>query len=683
MLASAVSHYINRYAVLPGKNVVIATNNDSAYQTALDLFEAGAMVSVVDARQTVNSELAQIVQKKGIIIYCGNVVVNSKGYKSVRTVQIATVDSNSKISSSLTKSLQCDLVAMSGGWNPTVHLFSQSGGKLTFNQKLACFVPDISVQEEQSIGAANGSFSLKEAIEEGFAVVDKTYQVDKFVIKEDKPNALLPIWQISNQPKAKQWLDFQYDVTIADVEMAVQENFVSVEHFKRYTGTGMAIDQGKTSNVNALAVLGESTNRKIAEVGTTTFRPPYLPVSTGLLVGQEFNDFYYPKMEMPAHRWHQAHGAVFEDAAGWQRPSYYLLPDETPVQAIDREVVAARNHAGLFEGSPLGKIEVHGKDASEFLNRIYLNNMKTLKVGFIRYGLMLNENGIIIDDGVLSRFSENHYQVGTTSAGAKRIYLWMEEWLQCEWRDLDVQLTQVTDQWAVCTLTGPKARQVLAKLKSNIDLSADNFPHMTFREGTLANVPVRIFRVSFTGELSYEINVPANYGLSLWQTLITAGAEYNITPYGIEAIEILRTEKGYLHLGTDTDGRTCPADVGWAGPVNNKKDDFIGKRSLFRSHNLESGRKEFVGIQSTSDCTLPIGAHLIDTEHPEFPVATQGYVTSSCYSPTLGKSIALGLLRNGFSRTNQNIYVYDQGKIYDAEIVSPIFYDPTGERLNA
>ena len=400
-------------------------------------------------------------------------------------------------------------------------------------------------------------------------------------------------------------------------------------------------------------------------------------------MGQTHGEFYAPQRQMPAHAWHLEHGAVFEDAGSWQRPSYYLLPSETAALAIDREVHAAREYAGLFEASPLGKIEVRGKDAGEFLNRIYLNNMITLKPGKVRYGLMLNENGVIIDDGVLTCLAANHYQVGTTSAGAGRILLWMEEWLQCEWLDLDVVITPVTQQWAVCTLSGPKAREVLQQLPNDMDFSAEAFPHMSVQEGTLSGVPARVFRVSFTGEISYEINVPAQYGLALWQTLMTAGEPFNITPYGIEALEILRTEKGYLHIGTDTDATSCPDDVGWGGPVKKKVADFIGKRSLMRPANQATDRLQFVGLQVDGQEALPIGGHLIDGEQSVAPIETQGYVTSSHYSPSLKKPVALGLLKTGRERLGETVTVFDQGQRYKATVVSPVFYDPEGGRLNA
>jgi len=677
MLAGAVRHYVNRYGVVPGRQVVVMTNNDDAYRTALDLAkrsaEADISVGIVDVRSNPQGPLAQRARASNIAIYAGQVITQVHcqrwGSGGVNGITIAPIDRAGRAGNHESLHLECDVVAMSGGWNPSVHLFSQSGGKLQYDDRQCCFVPAQALQNVRCVGAAQGDFERLSLINDE--------------VSEPPEQPIQAWWQSPHQASSQQWLDFQYDITVADVEQAARENFISVEHFKRYTGTGMCVDQGKTGNVSALAVLGEVTGRKIPEVGTTKFRPPYHPVTIGALVGQTHGEFYAPSRQMPAHVWHASHGAVFEDAGSWQRPSYYLQTDETPQQAITREVQAARHCAGLFEASPLGKIEVRGKDAAEFLNRIYLNNMLTLKPGKVRYGLMLNENGIIIDDGVLACLAENHYQVGTTSAGARRILLWMEEWLQCEWLDLDVRLTPVTQQWAVCTLSGPKAREVLTQVPSELDLSAEAFPHMAVQQGILAGVPARIFRVSFTGEISYEINVPAQYGLALWQRLMEAGASVGITPYGIEALEILRTEKGYLHVGTDTDGTTCPDDVGWGGPVKKKPADFIGKRSLARAANTATGRLQFVGLAAADNQPLPIGGHLIATEKPVMPIETQGYVTSSHYSPSLNRPVALGLLKNGRQRTGEQVTVYDQGHIHTATVVSPVFYDSEGGRLNA
>jgi len=662
MLAASVRHYINRYAVLPNEQAVVLTNNNSAYHTALALKRVGAEVVIVDTRAHPSGPAVDLARTQDIVIYAGHTIVKVQGSRGLKSVDIASLALKQKPKKAQLTRLNCSLVAMSGGWNPSVHLFSQSGGKLRYDDGLCCFVPDQAVQKTTCVGAANGDFG-----------------------EDYSESAIEPIWQTPHQRVDKQWIDFQYDITIADIEQAARENFISVEHFKRYTGTGMCVDQGKTGNVSALAVLAEATGRKIPQVGTTKFRPPYHPVSIGTMVGQSFGEFYAPTKQMPAHEWHRANGAVFEDASGWQRPSYYLQQGETSEQAIGREALAARKAAGLFEGSPLGKIEVRGKDATDFLNRIYMNNMATLKPGKVRYGLMLNENGVIMDDGVLACFSETHYHICTTSAGARTILLWLEEWLQCEWPHLDVQIASVTQQWAVCTLSGPEARTILEKLPSDMDLSAESFPHMAVKEGVLAGVVAKIFRVSFTGELSYEINVPADYGLSLWEALMALGKESGITAIGLEALEVLRTEKGYLHLGSDTDGTSCPDDVGWGVPASKKVADYIGKRSLSRAANTAPDRLQFVGLSVEGTVPLPIGGHLIEPQGGslQMPIETQGYVTSSQYSPSLGRCVALGALKAGRQRMGDKLSVYNAGKIIEAEVVDPVFYDQKGARLNA
>lgn len=657
LLAGALSQYLNRYGVLPGRQIVVFTNNDSAYQTALDIAAEGRPVCVVDLRTEPRGPLVEQARARGIPLYPGHRVLGVYGRRGLQAVQIEALPGEQ----GQTRTLPCDLLAMSGGWNPTIHLYSQAGGSLRYCPQRCCLLPDGASQALHCVGAANG---------------------------DDLPGAGAgdgPIdsgdWYQRDQPAEQQWVDFQYDITVADIAQAVRENFVSVEHLKRYTGTGMCLDQGKTGNVNALGIVADLSQRDIAAVGTTKFRPPYHPVSIGAMAGQQHGAFYAPARQMPAHDWHRRHGAEFEELGGWLRPACYPQAGETPAQAVAREVRAARQQVGLFEGSPLGKIEVRGPDAATFLQRVYLNTMNTLRPGKIRYGLMLNDNGVLIDDGVLSCLAPEHYQISTTSGGATRIWQWLQSWHQCEWPSLDLCLSNLTQQWAVCTLSGPKARDVLARLPGDIDLSPEALPPMALATGHLAGLPVRLFRVSFTGELSYEINVPADSGQALWQTLIDAGQGQGITPYGLDALDILRIEKGYLHLGADTDGETCPDDVGWGGPLAKKTDDFIGRRSLQRPANRADDRLQLVGLASTEP--LPVGAHLLDAAPLQRPTPSQGYVTSACHSPTLNRPVALGLLRAGRRRHGEQICAWDQGRSYAVTVQAPVFYDPKGERLHA
>jgi sarcosine oxidase, subunit alpha len=494
--------------------------------------------------------------------------------------------------------------------------------------------------------------------------------------------ALEPQWFTPGAAPEYQWLDFQYDVTVADIALAARENFVSVEHVKRYTTNGMSVDQGKTSNVNALAVLADRTGRAIPEVGTTRFRPPYHPVTMGAIAGRAIGDRYAPRLESPIHERHLDLGAEMDDYGGWQRPACYLQPGEDEHQAVRREMRAVRNGLALFDGSPLGKIEVRGPDAAEFLERIYINSVRNLSPGRARYGLMLNELGIVIDDGVLVRLAEDHFLVHTTSGGASRIFLMLEEWLQCEWTTLRVRCANVTTQWATVTLSGRNARDMLPPLIDGIDFSRDAFPHMQFRTGRFGDVPARVLRASFTGEASYEISVPANRGLALWDAIHSAGAPRGIAVFGLEALLMLRVEKGYLHVGADTDGTTNPLDLGWGPVIAKKQSDFIGRRSLSQPEALRTGRFRFCGIEPLDPAkALPIGAHVLDTLS-DGRRRSGGYVTSSCFSATLGRWIGLGIVRDGPDREGEIVTVVGNGIEMQARLRGPVYLDPEGERLH-
>jgi len=638
MLASAAQAYVGRWGVLPGKRAVIFANNDGAYEAASALRQAGAQVTFVDSRAT---PLA--VRDQEIELLAGHVVCEVKGHRRVKAARIRNLATGAETE------LPCDLVAMSGGWSPVVHLYSQSGGTLRFDDSIQSFVADRAVQSVTTVGAAAGDFGQLR---------------------------IEPLWQV--QGRRKMFVDFANDVTAGDIAIAAAENYVSVEHLKRYTTLGMGVDQGKTSNVNGLAIMGEQTGRTPERVGTTRFRPPYTPVTFGAIAGPLVGTLYRPYKYLPAHDWHVARGAVLEDYSGWVRPTAYLRPGESWEAAAQREAVAAREHAALFDGSPLGKIEVIGKDAGTFLDRIYVGNASSLKVGHARYGLMLNENGIIVDDGVFARLGEGRYLVHTTSAAADRIAVTLEEWLQCEWADLDVVVLPVTSQWATITLSGPSAAAILGRAGTDIDLAA--FAHMTVREGHVAGLPARVLRASFTGEVSYEISVAAGEAIALIDALARAGRPYHLTPIGVEALMILRTEKGYIHVGVDTDGTTLPDDVGMAGPIAKKASDFIGRRSLLRADAVRHDRLQLVGLSSGTRL-LPVGAHVL--RDGQVPGAIDGYVTSSYQSPSLGHPVALALVRAGRSRQGERLSLYDMGTRFDATIVEPVFIDKAGERLRA
>ena len=694
MLASAVQQYLNRYAVTAGQRLILATNNNVAYQTALDLLDAGVTVEcIIDSRANMSGDIPTQVRERGVTVFQNCVPIATSGDSAIRAVRIARRDPATPAGLHTVATVACDCLGMSGGFQPTVHLLSQTHGKLRYENTLGAFVPDQIPAHVHVIGAAAGVIDLNNILTTAFETgvsaakatgANKTVQHAIPQVASTKTTELELERVAIKQNPSRQWIDFLYDVTLSDISMAVDENFVSVEHLKRYTTAGMSVDQGKTSNINALIALADFTRRPPEAVGTTTFRPFYMPVTLGAIAGRQRRDFYAPKQRSPIYACHESLQAEFWDYGTWHRPAAYPREQESLHDAVTRETIATRQGVGLFDGSPLGKIEVSGRDAAEFLHRLYVNNVLTLKVGRARYGLMLNENGTIIDDGIFAHLSENHFLVHTTSGGASRILAWMEEWSQGEWPDLDVVLTSVTSQWANVAVSGPDARKLLEKLDCNIDFTNGAFPHMSIREGKIGNTPTRIMRASFTGELGYELNVPADYGASLWQQLLDLGAEFNITPIGIETLMVLRTEKGFLHVGGDTDGNTAPADIGWGVAVDKKQTDFIGKRSLRRPNNVRAGRLQYVGLApDDGGRTIAAGAHVINESDTTAPAPTQGYVTSACYSPNLKRWVALGLVKDGQNRMGERINIFHKGQVQSAVITGVTTYDPDGERLHA
>ncbi len=677
MLASAIEQYIRRWAVLPGERAVVFTDNDDAYGAAHALLDAGASVAaLVDSRASPPPEIVEALRARNAELVLGGAVVGTAGSPALAAVKIR--DGQGRV-----RTLAADLLAVSGGWNPTIHLFSQSGGRPAWDETIAAFRPGVSVQSEVSVGAANGEFGLDAAVAAGWRAgvgPEAAESPGAPPVVEDALPAwtIEPLWRVDAPGKA--FVDFQNDVTAADIELSDREAFISVEHLKRYTTLGMATDQGKTSNVNALAIMAELTGRSIQETGTTRFRFPYTPTALGNLAGRARQSLYRPVRRLPTHDRQEAAGAVFEEYGGWLRPACYRRPGETAHAAEQREALAVRRHVGLFEGSPLGKIEVVGPDAAEFLDRMYANRMSTLAVGHVRYGLMLNELGVVIDDGVASRLADDRFLVGTTGAGAERIAAWLEEWLQCEWTGLKVLTAPVTTAWAVLTLSGPRARAVLEAAGVDFPVGPTDFPHMTFREGHVAGVPARVFRVSFTGEVSFELNVPADRAGELWDVFSVTGAPFGLTPIGIDAWMLLRTEKGYLHVGADTDGSTLASDVGF-GHVLRRSHDFVGRRSLTLPDSLRDDRLQLVGLDGIGEqAALPVGAHLRGTSVRE---GSEGFVTSTGFSPILGRGVALGMVRAGRRRLGEELRVVTrEGLGRRVRVTAPGAYDPLGERLN-
>ena len=696
MLASAISTYINRYAVAPGSHTVVFTNNDSAYQTALDLLDAGVSVAaVVDVRREPRGPLPTQVLRQGVEIVAGHVIVGVRGKKRVKGVQVMRLNTAGDGVEGPARSLSCDLVAVSGGWNPMVSMYSQSGGKPVFDQARACFVPGQSVQAERSAGACNGSFALAECIGKGFAagagaahaagLSGGSVATMSPATDDVKEAQLTPMW-IAPSPRPigrgpKQFVDTQTDVTAADIVIATREGYESIEHVKRYTTLGMGTDQGRLGNVNGIGILAKTLGENVGSIGTTTFRPVYTPTTYGAIAGRDIAHLADAVRKTSIHAWHEEHGARFENVGQWKRAWYFPKPGETMRDAVNRECLATRNSVGLLDASTLSKIDIRGPDAARFLNRMYTNAWLKLGIGRCRYGLMLGEDGMVLDDGVTARLAEDHYLMHTTTGGAAHVMAWLERWLQTEWPELKVYMTSVTDHWATVSICGPNSRNVIASLCDDIDFSGEAFPFMSFREGTVAGVPARVFRISFTGELTYEVNVNANYGRSVWEAVMAAGQEYDITPFGTEAMHILRAEKGYFIVGQDSDGSMTPDDLG-LGWIVNKRKEFLGKRSLSRTYIVGADRKQLVGLLTESPAeVLPEGGQIVDDPSASIPMPMVGHVTSSYYSVNLDRSIAMALVKGGHGRMGETVYVpLSDRRTIGATITKPVFYDPEGER---
>ncbi len=692
MLACAVSGYIRRYGVCPGQRGVIFTNNDGGYHAALDLLSAGATVAgVVDSRREGAGSIAGYLRQAGIEIFPGHVITNVAGRKGVRSVRVSSADAS--------RTLDCDLVAMSGGWNPAVHLHSQAGGIIAWDQARSCFVPGAARQEHVSVGACNGAFSLETGLEEGkqagldaaqscgfHPVPLPTPEIKHIHAGDTHPQQ--PLWRVPlprpPQRCPKQFIDYQNDTTVADVYQAVGEGFRNVEHVKRYTALGFGTDQGKLGNINGMAILAECLDKPVADVGTTTFRPPYTAATFGACAGAGVGALYDPVRKTALHDWHEAAGAEFEVVGQWLRPWYYPGEGEDMQRAVARECLAVRSSLAIMDASTLGKIEVQGPDAQVFLERIYTHNIARIGTGRCAYGIMLGEDGMVMDDGVMARLGDQHYYLTTTTGGAARVLGWLEQWLQTEWPDLKVYLTSVTERWSTIALAGPDSRNLLQGMESDIAFKPDDFPFMSVRSGTLAGFATRIFRVSFSGELAYEINVESDLAPALWQTLMEAGRQYGITPYGTESMHVLRAEKGFIIVGQDTDGSVTPLDLGMHWLLSRDR-DYLGKRSLDRPECRRPDRKQLVGLLCENGTgALPEGAQLVDKPGGEPPAAKLGHVTSSYFSACLGHPIALALVSAGRAREGDVIYAaLRDGRRVRARIVSPVFHDPEGVRQRA
>ncbi len=693
MLASGAKEYMKVYGVLVGRKPIIFTNNDSAYETAIEFKNNGIDCLVLDTRKETNSELISEAKNKEIKIRFNSAVIKAQGYKKVKSALIGEL-SDDKKSYKNTLSVDCDCICVSGFWTPSVHLASQSGNKLKFDKEIDSFVPDKSKQNELTVGAANGNFTLSNTISSGFKagteiskkLNHKEVEIQVPNVTEKKHEIHDKFWcsPLPKKIKAKRFVDFQNDVAVSDIEIALREGYRSIEHVKRYTTLGMATDQGRTSNLNGLQLVSDIENKIVPEVGHTTFRPPFTPITIGTIVGREVGKHFMPTRLTPMHEWHKKNNAIFVDAGAWKRPRYYKIGEETMLEAANREAKNVREKVGICDVTTLGKIDVKGPDAAEFLNRVYTNAWMKLPVGKARYGVMLREDGIVMDDGTTTRISENHYHMTTTTAQAANVLSHLEYYLQIIWPELNVNVVSTTEQWAGAALAGPKSREVLAKLFPKLDVSNDGLPFMGYLEGDLFGVPARIFRISFSGELAYEINVQSDYGIYMWEKMLELGNEYGIQPYGTEALSTLRIEMGHV-AGPELDGRTIPYDVSLDGMVSKKK-DFIGKRSLSKIAFTQSERQKIVGlIPLDRKTSIPEGSHLVSNKDAKLPNPKLGHVSSSCWSVENNNPFSLAILKDGKNMIGKKLYAVSplKNKSIEVEVISSHYVDHEGKRVRS
>ncbi|MBD1160796.1 sarcosine oxidase subunit alpha family protein [Pelagibacterales bacterium SAG-MED15] len=693
LLSSAAKEYMKVYGVLVGKKPIIFTNNDSAYETAIEFKKNGVDPIVLDSRKELSSDLIKEAKSLGINIKFEYVVVNANGYRKVKSADIAKI-SDDKTTLGKIENIVCDCICVSGFWTPTIHLASQSGGKTKFNEEIDAFIPSKSKQNETTVGSANGIFNLQDSLNTSF---EAGYNLSKKITNEDNKLSVPTVVEKKNSkhdkfwcvplPKGKKYkrfLDFQNDVAVSDIEIAIKEGYRSIEHVKRYTTLGMATDQGKTSNLNGLQLVSNIENKLVPEVGHTTFRPPYTPVSIGAIVGREVGKHSKPTRKSPMHSWHEKNNAVFVDAGLWLRPRFYKRGNETLFDASKREAENVRKNVGVCDVTTLGKIDVKGPDAAEFLNRVYTNAWLKLPVGKARYGVMLREDGIVMDDGTTTRVSENHYHMTTTTAQAANVLSHLEYYLQIVWPELNVNVVSTTEQWAGAAIAGPKSRELLQKLFPDTDCSNEGLPFMGFIETKLFGVYARIFRISFSGELAYEVNVESDYGNFMWEKIIEIGNEFKIQPYGTEALSTLRIEMGHV-AGSELDGRTTPFDTSLDGLLSKKK-DFIGKRSMQKEAFISSKREKIVGVVPLDKKTsIPEGSYIVKDANTKLPNPKLGHVSASCWSVEYNNPFSLAIIKDGKNMIGQKLFALSplKNKSIPVEIVSSHYVDPKGERVRS
>ena len=690
MLASAARTYLNHYGVAVGRKVGVYTANDSAYGAAFDLKRAGADIpAIVDLRDEPDAGLVEEAGVLGIRVLTGHAVTGAGGKLRVASMTVEPKKGGR------TEVIPVDALIMSAGWTPSVHMFSHSRGKVAWDEESGRFLPGTYAQDCASIGACNGTDGLEATVNEALAAGEAAAKAAH--PKAKKPSVAISVgsagkWaggMVGAGPGAepgkvvKAFVDFQNDVTAKDIRLAVQEGMHSIEHVKRFTTNGMATDQGKLSNLHGLAIAAEALDKPIPKVGLTTFRPPYTPTTFGAIVNHARGKLFDPMRRTPMHAAEEAAGAVFEDVGQWKRAWYYPRAGEDMHAAVNRECRTVREVAGMFDASTLGKIEVVGPDAAKFLNILYTNPFLKLGVGRLRYGIMCREDGFIYDDGVVGRLAEDRFHVTTTTGGAPRVLHHMEDYLQTEFPDLKVWLTSTSEQWAVIAVQGPKAREIVEPFVEGIDLSNEAFPHMSVAEGTVCGVPARVFRMSFTGEAGYEINVPADYGRMVWDAIYERGAQMGMCLYGTETMHVLRAEKGYIIVGQDTDGTVTPHDAGLSWAIGKKKTDFVGIRGLKRPDLVAEGRRQLVGLKvKDGKSVLEEGAQIVDDPKQSIPMKMIGWVSSSYWSENCGAPIAMALVENGHNRMGETLYAPMPDGVIEVEVCGTVFFDEEGGRLH-
>ena len=682
MLASAVQTFVNRYSVKPGNNLVLFTNNDSVYPYVQDLKKAEInILAIVDSRKNIADSV--LADAQNVRVISNSIIKNVIGYKKVNSVVVQSLE-DKKL-----ETISCDLLAHSGGWNPMVHLHSQSRGTVKFDDRIAAFVPDHSVQASINIGACNGTFPLNEIFDETKSLLSGASENSKSLVYEGKLEcskqnySIEALWSVDlSKEKNKAFLDIQNDVTHDDIQLALREGYSNVEHVKRYTTGGMGFDQGKTGNINIIGVIAKEQGIRLDDVGTTTFRSPFTPVSFGSINGVREGSVALPFRHTPVTKWNLDKGAfMYEAGARWRRPGYFPMAGEGFQEAVNRECHAVRTGVGVYDGSPLGKFELKGENVGEFLDLIYTNIMSSLEPGNGRYGLMLTDDGLIFDDGVAFRIDKYRWFISTSSGHSDAVNQHMLKILAFDYPEWDVKITNITSQWNNATICGPLARKLLKKLGTDMDCENDSFPFMSFREGMIANIPARVIRVSFTGELSFEVNVSPRHMLSLWEKIMQEGKEFDIVPVGSEASHVLRVEKGFLSLGHEVDGTVDPYDLGMGWLMSKKKVDYIGKRSVDLRRSSGKVRRELVGLlPNDPNEAIPEGAPITPNGKK---VATEGFTTACVWSVVNNRWVGLALIENGRARYGEEACVRIKDRIISAKITRPVHHDPDGKLLRS